>query len=220
MTAAMDEVEEKRSSKRSKYRAVPDAGVPVGDDDIMNDIGAGPETAREANAAYNEAVEEREGEANAALEWARSLEITSIKLLGGKAHIEFQHGIEDFKAKTHVQSVGDIPTGFTDALAALAPHVANLIFRDKDERFWQAQNIAPKGIILKHHDEGNVHVGISFTLTLQNGRQINTSTPPMPMHAENPDVARHDDAAVKAIERLIGSTQTLLSKVEKTGTLF
>lgn len=220
MTATMEEVDEKRGSRRSKYRAVPDAGVPIGDDDIMNDIGADPVTAQEANAAYNEAVEEREEEANAALEWARSLELTSIKFTGGKAHITFEHGIEGFKAKTTAHSVGDVPTTFTAALNALVPHVASLIFLDEQERFWQAQRLAVNGINLKHHDEGNVHVGISFTLTLQNGRQINAAIPQMPLHAENPDVSAHEETAVRAIERLIGSTQTLLSKVEKTGTLF
>lgn len=221
MTAVMDEVEEKKGSKRSRYRAAPDTSAPTGD--ILDDIGAGPQTAQEANAAYNEAVEEREEEENEALAWARSLEMTSIKFLGGKVYVEFKHGIKNFKAKTSAQSVGDVPTTFTEALNAMAPHVANMIFRDKDERFWQAQRIEVKGVNLKHHDEGNIHVGISFTLNLENGMQISACTPQMPLRSDNQETATHEKeggTGVAVIEKFIAVTQTLLSKVEKTGNLF
>lgn len=221
MTATMEATEVKKEGKRSRYRATADASAPTGD--ILDDIGAGPQTAQEANAAYNEAVEEQEEEEGKALDWARSLEMTSIKYLSGKVYVEFKHGIENFKAKTSAQSVGDVPTTFTEALNAMAPHVANMIFRDKDERFWQAQRIEVKGVNLRHHDEGNMHVGISFTLNLENGRQISASTPQMPLRSDNQETATHDKeggAGVAAIERFIAVTQTLLSKVEKTGDLF
>ena len=60
MSAALAEVEEetvaRKPSRRSCYRAESDAG------------GAVPQTAQEANEEYLEAVEEREEEANEALE--------------------------------------------------------------------------------------------------------------------------------------------------------
>ncbi len=149
--------------------------------------------------------------------------MTSIKYLGGKVFVEFRHGLENFKAKTSAQSVGDVPVTFTDALNALAPHVANMLFRDKVEKLWQAQRIEVKGITLKHHDEGNIHVGISFTLNLENGRQISAHTPQMPLRSDDPNTATHDKedgAGVAAIEKFIAVTQTLLSKVEKSGNLF
>ncbi len=221
MSAALAEVHEEMAertpSRRSRYRAVQDP------DAQTDDTGEDPQTAQEANAEYNNAVEERDEDANEALEWARSLEMTSIKFLGGKVFVEFKHGLESFKAKTSAQSVGDVPVTFTEALNRIAPHVANMLAKDKQERIWKAQKIDVKGITLKHHDEGNIHVGISFVLNMENGRQISAHTPQMPLRSDDPNIATHDKEdgdGVAAIERFIAVTQTLLSKAEKTGNLF
>lgn len=212
-TLVEDEVAARIPSRRSRYRA----------EDNPDDGGEAPQTAQEANAEYNEEVEEREEEENEALEWARSLEMNSIKFIGGKVLVEFRHGLENFKAKTSAQSVGDVPATFTEALNALAPHVANMLFRDEQEKLWQAQRVDVKGITLKHHEEGNIHVGISFTLNLENGRQISSHTPLMPLRSDDQNISTHANeggGGVTAIERFIGVTQTLLSRAEKTGNLF
>ncbi len=120
MSAALAEVDEEMAertpSRRSRYRAA----------ENQDDGSAEPQTAQEANAEYNEAVAERDEDANEALEWARSLEMTSIKFLGGKVFVEFKHGLESFKAKTSAQSVGDVPVTFTEALNRIAPHVKTI----------------------------------------------------------------------------------------------
>lgn len=200
MTAVMEEVEVKKEPKR----IVPPA-----------------RTAHEANSAYNKRVKEQEEALNEALDWAKSLEITSIKHLNGKATVIFEHGLaENFKAKTNAQSTGDVPTTFTSALDALATHVSLILFRSPDERIWQTPHIEVKGVNFRHFEEGNMHAGIVFTLTLQNGRSLNANTPMMPLYSDSPEVTCYEKDAAKAIERFISVTQTMLSKVEKTGNLF
>ena len=48
MTATMEEAEVKKGSRRSKYRATDSVYEPSGD--MLDEIGAGPKTAQEANA--------------------------------------------------------------------------------------------------------------------------------------------------------------------------
>jgi hypothetical protein len=112
---------------------------------------------------------------------------------------------------------------FTDALQALAAHVAEIVFRDRKEREYQVSYIVIKSVNWKEHGNGYLHAGIGATLTLANGKVTALNIPQMPMVEEGGDEegeAHYSIAAAEAIEEVLARTRDYMAGRRAQGNLF
>ncbi len=158
-------------------------------------------TAQEKNAEYNRKTSERKKRKEAAQRWVETAKISKVSYINQKVCIVYGI-IENNHTSDFVLESDDEPSAaFVEALQALAPFVAEIVFRDKKEREFQAADITVKSVNFKEHNEGNLHVGIGTTLTLANGKTTALNIPQMPLYPESDLAAGYVKPAAEAIGR-------------------
>lgn len=178
-------------------------------------------TAQAKNADYNKKTSDRKKRKDAMQRWVEAAKISKVSYINSKVCISYGV-IENNSNNDFVLESDDEPSGaFTEALQALAPFVAEIVFRDKKEREYQAKDIVIKSVNLKEHDEGNMHAGIGTTLTLSNGKTTALNIPQMPLYPENREVvAGYTEAAAEAIEEVLARTRDYMAGRRAQGGLF
>ncbi len=177
-------------------------------------------TAQEKNAEYNKKVSDRKKRREAAREWVEAAKISKVSYINSKVCIVYSI-IENNHTSDFVLESDDEPAAaFGEALQALAPFVAEIVFRDRKEREFQAADIIVKSVNFKEHDEGNLHAGIGTTLTLANGKTTALNIPQMPLYPESGVVAGYSEDAAAAIEDVLDETREYMAGRRAQGNLF
>lgn len=178
-------------------------------------------TAQEKNADYNKKTSVRKKRKEAMQRWVEAAKISKVSYINNKVSISYSV-IENNSNNDFELGSDDEPSGaFVDALQALAPFVAEIVFRDKKEREYQAKDITVKSVNFKEHDEGNMHVGIGTVLTFSNGKTTALNIPQMPLHPENRDlIAGYTEKAAEAIDEVLARTRDYMAGRRAQGGLF
>ena len=179
------------------------------------------QTAQEKNSEYNKKTSERKKRKESMQRWVEAAKISRVSYVNSKVCISYSV-IENNSHNGFELESDDEPSGsFTEALQALAPFVAEIVFRDKKEQEYQANDITVKSVNFKEHDEGNMHAGIGTTLTLSNGKATALNIPQMPLHPENRDlIAGYSEKAAEAIDEVLARTRDYMAGRRAQGRLF
>jgi hypothetical protein len=185
-------------------------------------VTAAQKTPQQKHADLNQATAERRQNDEAARAWVESATITYVSHIGGKVRIRYGFVQNDAHNEYELSSDDAPSPAFSDALQALAPVVAEIVFRDRKEREYQTPNIIVKSVNWKEHDEGNLHAGIGATLTLANGKTTALNIPQMPMTDDSggESAAYYGEAAAAAIEEVLARTRDYMAGRRAQGNLF
>ena len=178
-------------------------------------------TAQEKNADYNKKTSVRKKRKEAMQRWVEAAKISKVSYINNKVSISYSVIVNNSNNDFELES-DDEPSGaFTEALQALAPFVAEIVFRDKKEREYQAKDITVKSVNFKEHGEDNMHAGIGTTLTFSNGKTTALNIPQMPLHPENRDlIAGYSEKAAEAIDEVLARTRDYMAGRRAQGGLF
>lgn len=177
-------------------------------------------TAQAKNAEYNEKVEIRKQRQEERRRWVESAKITFVSFINNEVKIKYSI-IENNSTNDYELTSDDEPSAaFTEALQALSRFVAEIVFRDKKEREYQAKDITVKSVNFKEHNEGNFHAGIGTVLAFSNGKTTALNIPQMPLYPESDLVAGYTKEAANAIEEVLERTRDYMSGIRAQGTLF
>ncbi len=176
-------------------------------------------TAQEKNTEYNAVVAEGEERAEKMQARANAARITNVKYKQGQVTIVYSLVENNADNKIVLSSTDEPCAAFIDALNALAPHVANMIFHAGGEKTYQANCLDVKGV---HFDwKGDeLLAGITATLNLDSGKTTTLNTPPLPLTHPEPNVVKHTKEAADAIENVLKETRRFLAGARAQGNLF
>ncbi|MDR1518956.1 MAG: hypothetical protein LBU23_02275 [Planctomycetota bacterium] len=180
------------------------------------------ETAQKMNAEYNRRKSEGEQRREEKRRWVESAKISRVRFVNRKVSVSY--GVVENGAHNdfEMESDDEPSSEFTGALQALAPFVAEIVFRDRKEREWQTKDIAVKSVNFKEHDEGGLHAGIGTALTLANGKATALNVPQMPLRCgeDGDGEAHYSIAAAEAIEEVLARTRDYMAGKRAQGNLF
>ena len=144
-----------------------------------------PATAQEQNAEYNEKTDASAKRMKLMAQSASAAKISNVKYKQETVTIVYSLTENNADNKVVLNSKDEPHAGFIDALNALAPHVADLIFHVSGEKTYQRNNLEIKGV---HFDEKGEELlaGITATLRLDNGKVTTINTPPFRCFIRNP----------------------------------
>lgn len=176
-------------------------------------------TAQEKNAEINKRNANAEKQMEIMRRNADAAKISSVKYK--QETVTIAYGLIENNADNTITLVSkDEPhAAFIDAMNALAPHVAEIIFHASGEKTYQVNNIDVKGVNFDMKGD-EFFAGITSTLRLDNGKTTTLNTPPLPLSHPDPNVARHTEEAAKAIETVLRETRAFLGGRRAQGNLF
>jgi hypothetical protein len=152
-------------------------------------------------------------------QWADSAEIHQVKNVNGKVSIQYSV-VENEATSQYKMTSFDAPTiEFTFALQTLAPFIAELLFREKNEREAQRGKITVTCVNYKAH-RGVLFADIEISLTLANGMEATIKMPPMPLYDDKEEPTHYSKEATQAIGNVAKRARDYMSGRRAQGNLF